>query len=424
MTAPPPGVNFFDISPNFIFTAGKGACPVGRYHTVKWGNGMDLIKQSGMAMIAGLLAVTAGCQAQTPETLNSRLDALAADIIEDHPEIPSLFITVSAPKAGIEPVTSAGWRSEPETPDGAAGTFRIASVTKVFTAATILRLAEQGKLQLTDPISAHIAPLSVQQLQSDGYDPDQILVRQLMDHTAGIYDYAMSPQFLDAIFKDTSRRWTRAEQVAFAVADGEPLSEPGTRFSYSDTGYILLGEIIERTSGMPMAEAVAALNGFDTHGLNATYFETLEDVPEGAPARVKQYLGDVDTTNWDPSFDLYGGGGLISTTDDLARYFRLLLRGDLFEDKSTLAMALLRPFADAAENAAPHAALLTLSKAGNHLCWSHGGFFGTLVVYCPDVDITVAVAVNANTGGKNTAIKRAVQDAFALTKAATTKTDD
>src|SRR5206468_13081783 len=96
----------------------------------------------------------------------------------------------------------------------------------------------------------------------------------------------------------------------------------GTDFHYSDTGYVLLGEILERQTGHSLAGAYRSLLGLDRLGLLHTYLETLEPTPAQATPRAHQYLGTTDTAGFDPSFDLYGGGGLVSTVNDLTRFYR------------------------------------------------------------------------------------------------------
>src|SRR3954452_259873 len=128
-------------------------------------------------------------------------------------------------------------------------TFRIASVTKTFTAAAVLRLVESGRLGLDDPIAEHLDPATVRLLRDGGYDVASIRIRNLLQHTSGLYDYAGDPAFVTAVVSDPQHHWTRSEQVEFAMTHGRPLFPPGMGLAYSDTGYILLGEVLERTTG-------------------------------------------------------------------------------------------------------------------------------------------------------------------------------
>ena len=185
-------------------------------------------------------------------------------------------------------------------------------------------------------------------------------------------------------------RWTTA-----------PRRDPGEVFAYSDTGYILLGEMIERATGTSLADAYRTLLDFDGLGLEATYLESVEPVPPGSAARAHQYFDELDTFDFDPSFDLYGGGGLVSTVDDLSVFYRALVRGEVFTDPDTLDMMLDMP----ASNAGPQAGMgiFRLYVEGNE-CWSHAGFWGTFVLTCPDLDVTIAASLG--TGDARRTVQR------------------
>src|SRR4051812_30517537 len=276
-------------------------------------------------------AATAAPQGGTP-----RLQRALERVVAQNPGFPGVILAVRGPNLRF---TGAAGFADP----GAGvllrhgATFRIASVTKTFTAAAILRLVERGRLGLDDPIAEHLDPATVTLLRRGGYDVASIRIRHLLQHTSGLYDYASDPAFVTAVVTDPQHRWTRSEQVEFAMSHGRPLFAPGTGFAYSDTGYVLLGEVLERTTGQVLADAYRNLLGFRRLGLRDTYLETLEPTPPGAAPRAHQYLGDIDMTAADPSFDLYGGGGLVSTVNDLNRFYRALFAGRVFTNPAMLA---------------------------------------------------------------------------------------
>ena len=290
--------------------------------------------------------------------------------------------------------------------------FRIASTTKPFVAATVLGLVEDGKIGLMQPISALVSPETAELLRSGGHDPAAIRVRHLLEHTSGLPDHAQMQTYVDQILADPTHRWTRAQQIALAMDDTKPLAKPGELFSYSDTGYVILGEIVERATGLSLAAAVRerALKG---SGVRMTWWERFEQPPAGAGPMAHQYLGKADSLAWDPSFDLFGGGGLVSTTPDLARWYRFAVTGGPFTRPETLAAALVRPNVQTGDaRLVPHAPLLYVTRLGQHSCWGHGGFWGTIAMYCPGIDMAVAVTVNVNTAGANEGLKRLL-DGFA-----------
>src|SRR5262249_6096975 len=149
--------------------------------------------------------------------------------------------------------------------------------------------------------------------------------------------------FITAVLGGPSHRWTRVEQIQWAVDHGKPLAAPGRVFHYSDTGYILLGDIVERVTGMPLGTAFRNLLGYDRNGLFATWLEIIDPDPWMAGDRAHQYFGPTDPYGYDPSFDLYGGGGLAAPVREMALFTRALLTQRVYRSPATLRTMLTGP---------------------------------------------------------------------------------
>jgi D-alanyl-D-alanine carboxypeptidase len=281
---------------------------------------------------------------------------------------------------------------------------RIASNTKTFVAAAVLRLWELGWLEIDDPIELHLAPEHVAMLRGDGYDPTAITVRHLLTHTSGLFDHSSVDAYVQRIMADPRHHWTRTEQLQCAVAWGDPYGAPGEFYTYCDTGYVLLGEVVERTAGRPLAAAVRDLLDYRRLGMNATWWEVLEDAPEGVEERAHQFLGPTDVYGFAPYYDLYGGGGIVCTVGDLARLWRGLAGGELFDELTTIDVMLstipdVKALPDAGEGALPPGAYrmgLWETEVSRLRAYRHSGFFGTSVTWVPDLELVVAVTVNQN----------------------------
>ncbi len=320
------------------------------------------------------------------------LEAAMARLAEAEPTIPGIVMALHSPRLGLDWQGATGSVTMQGTePLQASDAFRIASVTKVYLSATALRAIEEGKFGLFDRLRPLVSPETAALLERGGYDIDRITVEQLLTHTSGIHDFATDEAWPKAIAADPKRAWTRAEQIAFAIDHGRKLAEPGTEYHYSDTGYIIAGEIIERSTGLSLPEAASQLIDYARLGLTHTYFEKLQPTPAGE-RRAHQYVGAIDMTEADPSFDLYGGGGIVSTVGDLVRFIRPLLLGEIFKDPTTLPGALLLP-AIRSEGGALHSTLLGTATLGARQAWAHGGYWGVLLAYCPDLDLAVAISV-------------------------------
>lgn len=265
-------------------------------------------------------------------------------------------------------------------------TFRIASVTKTFVASSILRLWEEGKLQLEDPISKYISAEHAEILRKD-YDLDNISILQVLRHNAGFFDHTHAPVFFEKVLQPGGYEWTRTEQLKLCVEAGDPVGAPGQKFSYSDTGYIILGEIIEKIHGKTLGLAIPELLDFKKLELENTAFEGLN--PTVDQARIHQYFQGQDTYLLHPSMDYFGGGGLLSTTEDLSRFFLALFQGKVFKNPSTLEK-MLQPVSYSETPMMDYRIGIYRIEINGVEAFAHAGFWGTQVIYLPSVDVAMA----------------------------------
>ncbi|NGP53208.1 serine hydrolase [Thioalkalivibrio sp. XN8] len=199
--------------------------------------------------------------------------------------------------------------------------FRIGSISKQFTAAAILLLEEQGKLSVTDDIRKFLPDYP-----THGHE---IRLEHLLTHTSGISNYTSIPGYWEggAIRKDVST----AELIA--VFSGLPMDfAPGEAFRYSNSGYVLLGAIIEKVSGMSYADFMQTAI-FDTLALNKTCHGGLQIIP----GRAKGYQGEAgeyQNADFISMTQPHGAGALLSTVDDLARWSAALFGGALLSQES------------------------------------------------------------------------------------------
>jgi D-alanyl-D-alanine carboxypeptidase len=365
---------------------------------------------------AAALASPAWSQS-APEVLEAELARLLPSEAGTH-ELPGAMLLVEAPAHGL------AWSGAVGASDLATGEalrpdqpLRIASMTKSFVAAAVLRLMEEGRLSLDAPVADHLRPGTAEALRQDGYDPGAITVRMLLQHTSGLYDFAASEAYMGRVAQDPRHRWTREEQVGLAMEVGEPTGAPGEAYAYSDTGYLLLGEILEMVTSQPMAEAIRDLLRFEEIGLASTWWESLEPVPASTPPRAHQYLQGMEANDFDPSLDLWGGGGLVSTLGDVAAFYRTLLTGGVFEDPATLALMIEPTPLSLGSDGHGYGMGLVREEIAGVTCYGHGGFWSTLAWHCPDLDLTVAAATTEVTA--KDAVSTMVEGAVGVVAGAT-----
>ncbi len=230
------------------------------------------------------------------------------------------------------------------TPPHADTHFRIASNTKTMTAAVIMQLAEEDKLSLGDPVSKYVSGVP---------NGDNITIAELLEMRSGLYNYTDSPGLSEQIDSNPTKVWTSDELLASAFK--RPTNAPpGTTFEYNNTNYALLGLIVEKVDGRPLAKAMqdrlfGPLGMLSTmlpaptssmipkpysHGyLYGSSSVALVGTPPYSPnvqaaARAGTLLPN-DYTDLNHSFAA-AAGGVISTAGDLATWIRALSTGHVF----------------------------------------------------------------------------------------------
>jgi len=343
--------------------------------------------------------------AEVDQGLEQQLQQVLTDFHEQNPTIPGIMVALESGQLNLHWRGGAGVADVETnvaiTPDQP---LRLASTTKTYVAAAILRLMEQGKLTLDDTLDQHLPEHQVDLLAGDGYRPDVISIRQVLTHTSGLFDHARrGGGYINAVLANPARRWSRDEQLTHLVNDGDPVGTPGERFHYSDSGYILLGEILERRTAKSLAGALRSLLKFDELGLRATWLESMEPAPKNIAQRASQYVEDMNITSIDPTMDLYGGGGLVTTMYELSRFYRALFEGKVFENPHTLTVMKRPVITEQARSAMlgaenkqfAYSMGLYASELHGYTIFSHGGAWGTEGGYLPSLGLSWGMATTA-----------------------------
>lgn len=286
-------------------------------------------------------------------------------------------ILKNAPVAGFSVGVMRHGKLVAERGYGGAGpgtVFHIDSVTKNITAATVLRLAERGKLGLDDPLAKYVP----------GTGGRDIRLRNLLNHTSGLANFTELKEW-DAL---ESRPLTH-KQVVDLVARQKPGFAPGTVWSYSNSGFYLLGMIAERVSGRSYGAIVDAM--FKRLGMRHSSYGCKaqgHEIHHGKAVPAKDIA-------WDNAF---AAGGLCSTAGDLLIWERALQHGDVVSKTSLKAMTSPTRLADG--SLLDYGLGTRLGTLGGHAVFGHtggGAGFSAVLEYFPDDDL--AIAVLSDTGG-------------------------
>jgi D-alanyl-D-alanine carboxypeptidase len=217
--------------------------------------------------------------------------------------------------------------------------FRVGSVTTSFVATAVLQLVAEGKLALDDTIESRLPGA----IPTGG----TITLRQLLNMRSGLFDYLNDGDttVTGALLSDPSHRWAPQDLIAITNRHA-PRFAPDTAWSYCDTCYVLLGQIIERTTGHVLADELRQ-RIFVPAGLGATSFDT-EPRIAGRHAHGYERLGrklrPTDVTAVSPTY-IWAAGAIVSTAGDVARFYSKLYGGHLLRPDLLDAMQTTGPMA-------------------------------------------------------------------------------
>jgi CubicO group peptidase (beta-lactamase class C family) len=313
--------------------------------------------------------------------LTASMDKVAGDVYK--PDVPGAAIIVVKDGRVIFRKGYGLANLELNVPIRPEMVFRLASITKQFTAAAVMMLVEQGKLSLQDDITKFFPDYPT--------GGKKVTVENLLTHTSGIKDY------LEKLWPGRMREDFRPERLIDLFKNDGLEFEPGTKESYSNSNYVLLGVIIEKLSGKEYGRFIEE-NIFKPLGMKHSYYERVQEI---IPDRVYGYArvgeGFVNAA-YVSTVQLYAAGGLCSSVDDLALWDAANYSDKLL--KRTSWERLFTPYKLANGEASAYASGWAISQFEGRAVASHtGGIpgFTTYVLRMPEDHVYVAVLSNDRT---------------------------
>ena len=342
-----------------------------------------------------LVLVTAGCAssaltADATATPDKQLQQLL-DGWRQRADVPAVTLAVDGPGRSRFVTASGTEERDGDTPATADAQFRVASTTKLFVSTVVLQLVEEGRLRLDAPVSGYVPSFR----HARG-----VTIRQLLNHTSGIPDYTRTDHFHEGLLADRDRVWSTDEMLAL-VADVRRDFAPGHDYLYSNTGYLLLGRVIDTVTGSTWAAEVRR-RILDPLRLQHTYIAGAEPVPGGVvPGYIDADMdGDVENVEtgrpW-PALETAEGpaGAIVSTAGDLAAFADALFRGRLLSPSTLKQMVAEGPHHPRNAN---YGLGVEITRPDYRLTvWGHGGYtigFKSALWYVPKQDLVVVVLAN------------------------------
>ena len=336
--------------------------------------------------LGALVPLAAQPSGEFPIALSNALAERLDELQKQH-GIRGVVASIVSPRHGVW-VGSAG-HADPATGDTIAHDrlFGIGSVTKTFTSTLVLQLVQEGSIRLEDTIGTWLRDYK----NVNG----AITVRQLLQHTGGLFNYTNSQAFWAYTFDNLARVLTPDEILQFV---GPSQFAPGSAWQYSNTGYVLLGMIIERVTGKSLEEELER-RFLSPLALSSIAMGSADSLPGEVVAHWDDFTGDnvPEDLRGYPRQAIYSGawaaGGLFSTVRDLALWGDRLYTGTLLSQEMMQEKVKFRNL----PSGGGYGLGVMRGNFGGRTAWGHNGGipgFSTALWHIPQDDITIAVIVN------------------------------
>lgn len=327
-------------------------------------------------LFASLLTLASFTAAQAQALDKAKLDQFFDRLAEKNKAMGSLVIVKDGNVLYDRSIGYCQISGTEKKPLTAANRFRIGSITKMFTAAMTLQLVEEGKLKLTDTLDKFFPQIP---------NARKITIEQILWHRSGIPNVRREQ---NAQGNANTIPVTR-EEILSSIVKATPDFEPDTKRSYSNSGYQVLGLILEKVTGKPYGEALKE-RITSKIGLANTYLATGNIDVSKNEALTYMNFGD----GWKPVAEthpsiLFSAGGIVSTPNDLAKFIRALFEGKIVSKESLDRMKTIRDGEGSGMEA--------MTFAGKAFYGHTGGAdnYGAVLAYMPDEKLAVAYTTNA-----------------------------
>jgi D-alanyl-D-alanine carboxypeptidase len=282
---------------------------------------------------------------------------------------------------------------------------KIASITKMMLGVAILRLQEKGVLSLNDPVSKFISPDKLSRI-SNGDQP--LTIRNLMNHTSGIYDVIDDNNFYLQVLNDPSKKWTADDLLKYVYDKGAMFAfNPADTAGYSNTNYLLLSMIVEAATGVPHTETLRN-EIFNPVGMADTYYYWHETLPNNSIAQGYFDLynnGNIENlTQWNTGSG-NGYGGVYSTVWDMYLFAdALFVQKTLLTQESLDQMLVFHPVVESRKQlgVACFKDFIDIGNPDTDYAWGHRGrdlAYSADLFYFPNHNTIMSLIVNYGTDG-------------------------
>lgn len=325
-----------------------------------------------------------------------KLDKLFSKLLSDNPKNPvaNILCFLENENTGLMYCKSFGTINlEQNKPVVKEQPFKIASITKTFTAVIILQMVEEGLINLDDKVFEYLENFEylnfdkIHLLDGKSYGKE-ITIKQLLNHRSGLADMFEDTreQFDAHVMNNKQKQWSPKllfQKYYDLKVNTLAKFKPGSSYAYTDVGYFLLGLCIEKISGKSLAKNYRN-RIIEPLGLSNTYFEYYEEKTSNLEL-AHAYVNNLDATKHiNTSFD-WAGGGLVSNTENLAMFIKGLFNHKLFKKDNTLNQMI---------ESNMYGYGISVFNFDGQIYYGHLGFWGSGVFYNPTIKTTICLSIN------------------------------
>lgn len=331
-------------------------------------------KLIGCAFLLNIFCFVSCSQTNELSPINeAKLDSLFADLYKHNLGMGSIAISKDGELLYQNAFGYALLNQLRNVPSSSETYYRIGSVTKMFTAVLTLQLIEEGRLKLNDPLSAYYPKIPNSEL---------ITVMNLLNHSSSLSNYADKPFFKPLKYESIPK-----EKLLEIIRKSEPNFEPGKRYEYSNTNFVLLSLLLENITGTSYEEMLGE-GILSEAGLTNTYYEPAADTVRKESKSYKYIDGEWVQQREDIAENHLGAGAIVSTPSDLVKFMDALFTFQLISEESVNKMTTIHQ---------DYGLGIFKFQFGSNTAYGHEGRLNeyyTTLIHFPDRKLSIAYCTN------------------------------
>lgn len=329
------------------------------------------------------------------EEAKAKVENKMKRMVDSDPNLYNAFLLVHSDKHNVH--WNMAYGQTGEVPANKDQPYHTASVGKAFTAMIIARLVEEGKINYQDPVAKYLDKELLKNLhvyKGTDYSGD-ILIEHLISNTSGLADfYEDKPQqgkpFLELILDESSRKWTPEETIEWTKQNLSTKFPPGQKVHYTNTGFNLLGLIIEKVTSMNYHEALGKyiFQPLNMHQSYLSHFS--EPITTSKHPVANIYLNKkVDVKDYLSFTSIYASGQTVSTSEDLLKFMKGLVEHQLVSEESLSRMMQWRKMWLGVQYGYGLMKVQMAPFTEKYNVWGHLGSIGSFIFYNPVMDVYI-----------------------------------